>query len=88
MMITVEQARENVAKYKKMQEEERVKRVKTHVEYVCKIIDRESCLGRTSLLVKNMECVADNDAAKKILKDELRFKIEEITGKDCIRIFW
>ena len=88
MMITAEQARENVAKYKKMQEEERAKRVKTYVEYICKIIDRESYLGRSSLMAKNMECVSDHDVAKKILKDELRFEVEEITGKDCIRISW
>lgn len=87
-MITAEQARENVAKYKKMQEEERAKRVKTYIEYICKIIDRESYLGRTSLMAKNMEYVADHDAAKKVLKDELKFEVEEITGKDCIRISW
>lgn len=70
------------------EEEERAKRVKTHVEYICKIIDRESYLGRNSLMATNMECVSDNDVAKKILKDELGFKVKEIAGKNCIRISW
>lgn len=88
MMMTAKQARENVAKYNKMQEEERVKRARAYVKDVCEMVDRESNNGNCAVIVKEMEYLADHNIAEKILKDELGYEVDTIPGRAYIRISW
>lgn len=87
MMITVEQARANVERYKKSQEDLRMERVKKYLDTVGTKVYQSSLYGGTSVKVEEMEFEEDNMKAVAIMKS-LGYTVEFYLCENSMRISW
>ena len=87
MMITVEQARANVERYKKSQEDLRMERVKKYLDTVGTKVYQSSLYGGTSVLVSEMKNEEDHMKAVAIMKS-LGYTVEYYLCTNSMKISW
>ena len=87
MMMTAEQARASVERYKKSQEDLRMERVKKYLDTVSTKVYQSSLYGGTSVKVDEMKNEEDNMKAVAIMKS-LGYTVEFYLCENSMRISW